>query len=176
MKLENLTLGIQILKTLQNNPNCTIPQIKDNFNIKSLSPPCKEEKNLYKVISFLNNRGFLEKNDNPTISQRGAHYFLKITQKGSNLLSDIKSNLIPESYHEKEKEFIKEEEISSISTEFSKFSYGILISLWQGLLDQISSLDERRILHSKKPRINILIEKCHAQLQEKFSKIIDSKI
>ena len=174
MKLETFTLGIRILKCIKNNPNCTIPQIKDNFGIQSISPPCSEEKNLYKVISFLSNQGFIDKIDNPSISHRGAHYFLKITQEGSQLLSEIKGDLIPERYNLRVKDSIRQEEISSISIEFSRHSYEILNNLLQGLLYELPK-DSRLFLSANRAKIKNLIEKSHAQLQEKFSKLLDSK-
>jgi len=175
MKLENFTLGIRVLKSIENNPNCTIPQLKDNFGIESLNPPSKEEKNLYKVISFLSNQGFIDKIDNPSISHRGAHYYLKITPKGSQLLSDIKVDLIPEKYNLTVKKSIEQEEISSISIEFSRNSYKIINNLLQGLLNELPK-DSRLFLSANRSKIKSLIEKSHAQLQEEYSRIIDSLI
>ncbi len=170
MKLEKSFLALRVLKYIQKNPNCTIPQIRDFYGVKSFNPPQREEKNLYKVISYLNNDGFITKIDKPSISSRGAHYFLKLTQKGSQTISTFKELFsdIPRD----EKDYIRAEDLS---TGFSKFSYGILNSILQGLLDELP-LDARRFLRSKRPRINILMEKCHTQLQEKVSKIIDSFI
>ena len=175
MKLENFFLAIRVLKYVEENPSCTIPQIKDFYEIYSFNPPQREEKDLYKVIAYLDNYGFLTKIDNEFIIPGGAHYFLKITPKGSQLLVDIRQDLTIEKYNLNRGDIMKNDDLSSASTEFSKFSYEILISVLHGLLDELD-YETRRILNSKKPRINVLIEKCHSQLQEKFLRIIDSLI
>ena len=175
MKLENFFLAIRVLKYVEENTNCTIPQMKDFYEIDSFNPPQREEKDLYKVIAFLDNYGFLTKIDNEFIIPGGARYFLKITPKGSQLLEDIRHDLTNEKYNLSKGIIMKKNDYSSVSTEFSKFSYEILISVLHGLLDELD-YETRRILNSKKPRINVLIEKCHTQLQEKFSRIIDSLI
>jgi len=167
MKLEKSFLALRVIKYIQKNPNCTIPQIRDFYGVKSINPPQREEKNLYKVISYLTNDGFIAKIDNPSISSRGAHFFLKVTQKGIETISTFKE-LFSEIPHEE----IRAEDLS---TEFSKFSYGILNNVLYGLLNELD-YETRRVLNSRKPRINVLIEKCQAQLQEKFSKLIDSLI
>ena len=168
MKLENFFLAINVLKWVQDHPNCTIPQLRDFYG-------ADKEKILYKITSYLTNHGFIERLDNEAILPGGPHFFVKITLKGLDFLSDIRRDLIPQSYNLSRGDIMKNDVISSISTEFSKFSYEILINVLHGLLDELD-YETRRILNSKKPRINVLIEKCHAQLQEKFSKIIDSKI
>ncbi len=173
MKLENFSLAIHILKFINNHSNCTIPQIKDDFGIIGFNPPKREEKNLYKVISYLNNSGFIVKMDNPSISQRGAHYFLRVTQKGTQIISTFKElfkEITPQSYNLSEGNSIRR---NDLSTEFSKFSYGILNSLLQGLLYELPK-DSRLFLRANRSKIKNLIEKSHAQLQEKVSKIIDS--
>ncbi|MFX1340524.1 MAG: hypothetical protein ACFFDK_18085 [Promethearchaeota archaeon] len=167
MKLEKSFLAIRVLKYIMNNPNCTIPQIRDHFGIESFNPPQREEKNLYKVISFLDNDGFIAKIDNPSMSSRGAHFLLKVTQKGTETISAFKELFlgIPSN------EIVAED----LSTRFSKFSYNILRDVLYGLLNELD-YETRRILNSKKPRINVLIEKCHAELQEEVSRIIESLI
>jgi len=160
-----LKTAIRVLKYIKNNPNCTIHQIRDFYDIKNFNPPQREEKNLYKVISYLDNDGYITKLDNPTIPSRGAHFFLKVTQKGIETISTFKE-LFSDIPHEE----IRAEDLS---TDFSKFSYGILNNVLYGLLNELD-YETRRVLNSRKPRINVLIEKCHAQLQEKFSKLIDS--
>ena len=165
MKLEKSFLAIRVLKYIANNPNCTIPQIRDFYGIRNFNPPQREEKNLYKVISYLDNDGYIAKLDNPTIPSRGAHFFLKVTRKGSETIFAFKELFsgIPQ------EEVISED----FSTRFSKFSYGILKDVLYGILNELD-YETRRILNSKKPRINVLIEKCHAELQEEVSKIIES--
>ena len=175
MKLKNFFLAIRVLIYVEENPSCTIPQIKDFYDIDSFNPPQREEKDLYKVIAYLDNYGFLTKIDNEFIIPGSAHYFLKITPKGSQLLLDIRQDLTNEKYNLSKGNIMRKDDISSVSTEFSKFSYEILISILYGLLDELD-YETRRILNSKKPRINVLIEKCHIQLQEKFSRLMDSLI
>ncbi len=165
MKLEKSFLAIRVLKYIMNNPNCTIPQIRDYFGIESFNPPQREEKNLYKVISYLDNDEFIAKIDNPSMSSRGAHFFLEVTQKGTDTISAFK-----ELFLDLPSDQIRPEDLS---TRFSKLSYGILKDVLYGILNELD-YETRRILNSKKPRINVLIEKCHAELQEEVSKIIES--
>jgi len=86
MKLEKSFLAIRVLKYIMKNPNCTIPQIRDHFNVKHFNPPSREEKNLYKLISYLDNSGFIVKKNSAEILPRGAHYSLQGTQKGSDTI------------------------------------------------------------------------------------------
>ena len=175
MKLENFSLAIRVLKWIQVNPNSTIPQIKENFGIKSLNPPDSEEKNLYKVISFLDNEGFIEKIENPSIPYRGAHYFLKIASKGLDLISELQHDLIPQDYNLTKNDSSKKEEISSMTTEFSRFSYEILESLLNSLIDELPLEQNRRwFLRSKRSKLKNLVEKNHKRIQEQVSKIFDS--
>ena len=176
MKFNNFFQATRILKYILINPNCTIPQIRDHFNVKHFNPPSREEKNLYKLISYLDNSDLIVKKDNDSISPRGAHYFLKGTQKGSvaikkfrKTFSEIPLNFSFQGFDLSQK---KEVKIDELSTDFSKFSFNILNSLMQGLLDELP-LDARRFLLSKRPRINKLIEKSHIRIQDKFSNIID---
>ena len=177
MKFDNFFQATRVLKYILFNPNCTIPQIRDYFGVKHSNPPSSEEKNLYKLISYLDNSGFIVKKDSASILHRGAHYFLKGTQKGSQTIkkfkkcfSEIPLNFAFQSFDLSEKDKVKIEELS---TDFSKFSYGILNSLMQGLLDELT-LDARRFLRSKRPKINKIIEKCHMRFRDKVSNIIDS--
>ena len=177
MKFDNFFQAARILKYILINPNCTIPQIRDFFNVIRSNPPSTEEKNLYKLISYLDNSGFIVKKNSAEILPRGAHYSLQGTQKGSDTIkkfnqcfSDLPLNFAFQSLDLSEKD---KDKIEEISTDFSRFSYDILNSLMQGLLDELP-LDTRRFLRSKRPRINKLIEKFHTRIQDKISNIIDS--
>ena len=163
MKFENFFLAINVLKWIRKHPNCTIPDLRDVFG-------ADKEKNLYKIASYLSDQNFVERVYNDEIQPGGPHFNLKITLKGLDFLSEIRRDIIPEDSNEGY--YIDKDIISSISTEFSKFSYDILKSVLNGVRDELD-YESSRILKSRKPRINVLIEKCHAQLQEKFSKIID---
>jgi hypothetical protein len=172
MKLENFFFAFNVLKHIQKNPNCTIPQLRDIYGLD-------KEKSLYKVTSYLNNHGFIDKIDNKSLTPGGPHFFLRVSQRGlqtistfKELFTDVSSDSIAQKYNLSESDSIRYDDLS---TDFSKFSYGIINSLLQGLLDQLP-LDARRFLLSKRSRINILIEKSHAQLQEKVSEIIGSLI
>ena len=177
MKFNNFFQAVRILKYILINPNCTIPQIRDYFNVKRSNPPSTEEKKIYKLISYLDNSGFIVKKDSDSILPRGAHYSLQGTQKGSETINIFKSCFtdIPLNFAFQNFDIIENDEvlIEEISTDFSRFSYSILNSLMQGLLDELP-LDARRFLRSKRPRINKLIEKYHLKFQDKISNIIDS--
>jgi len=164
MKLENFILATRVLTYIQKNPNCTIPEIRDFYGIESYNPPQREEKDLYKVISYLDNENFIEKIDNRDILPRGAHYFLKITPRGTDFIS---------SYKDLFSDISNENLSEDLSTDFSVFSFAILNNLKEGFRDQLP-YDTRRLLTSRKARINVLIKKYHAQLQEKVSRIINS--
>lgn len=177
MKFNNFFQAARILKYILINPNCTIPQIRDFFGVKRSNPPSTEEKNLYKLISYLDNSGFIVKKSSAAILPRGAHYFLIGTQKGSETIkkfkksfSDIPLNFAFQNFDLSEKD---KGRIEELSTDFSRFSYKILNSLMQGLLDELP-LDTRRFLRSKRPKINKLIEKYHQRIIDKISNIIDS--
>ena len=90
MKFNNFFQAARILKYILINPNCTIPQIRDFFNVKRSNPPSTEEKNLYKLISYLDNSGFIVKKNSAAILPRGAHYSLQGTQKGSETIKTFK--------------------------------------------------------------------------------------
>lgn len=166
MKLENFFLMINALKWIRKHPNCTIPDLRDVFGMD-------KEKNLYKITSYLSEQNFVERVYNDEIIPGGPHFSLKITLKGLDFLLEIRRDIIPEDSNGVD--YIDKSLISSISTEFSKFSYDILKTLFNGVRKELD-YESSRILNSRKPRINVLIEKCHAQLQEEFKKIIDSLI
>ena len=176
MKFEKFFITTRILRYILEHPNCTIPEIKDFFGIKSSNPPNYEEKNLYKIISKLDNSGFIDKIDNISIIPRGAHYNLKATQDGSKIVStckkifsDFQQGFPLEEIQPKDKQKIS---TADLLTEFSKLSYSILNGLLQGFLNELPQ-DARWILRSKRPKLNILLEKSHMKLQNHLSKIID---
>ena len=165
MKLENFFLVLNVLKQILTNPECTIPQLRDFYGVD-------KEKNLYKVTSYLNKYELITKIENRDMIPGGPHFFLKATQKGRQTLLVFKELFVetsPQSSNLSE---------NDLSIEFSKFSYGILNGLLQGLLYELPK-DSRLFLKSNRSismRLKSHIEKSHAQLQEKFSKLIDSLI
>ena len=163
MKLENFFLALDVLKYIITNPECTIPQLRDFYGVD-------KEKNLYKVTSYLNNYGLIDKIENRDMIPGGPHFFLKATFKGGQTLSIFKE-LFDEPIPQ-DSDLIN----SDVSIEFSKFSYGILNSLLQGLLYELPK-DSRLFLKSNRSismRLKSLIEKFHAELQDKFLKVLDN--
>ena len=75
MKLENFFLAINALKWIRENPNCTIPDLRDFFGED-------KEKSLYKITSYLNDQNLVERVNNEEILPGGPHFYLKITLKG----------------------------------------------------------------------------------------------
>ena len=177
MKFENFIIKTRVLKYVLDHPNCTIPEIKNFFGIKSSNPPNYEEKNLYKIVANLDNSGFIDKIDSITVIPRGAHYNLKATHKGTQIVltfkkifSDMELDISPTRTQNKNKRNARPRDVS---TEFSKLSYSILNAFLQGFLNELPQ-DARWILRSKRPKFNILLEKSHMKLQNQVSKIIDS--
>lgn len=179
MRIKNFFLTLRALKYIQNNPNCTIPQIREFCGIKNSTPPSREEKDLYKIVSYLANKAYIKKITNKYMQPRGAHYFLKVTPKGSDIFSSFKEifSTPPLEFKLKENEERQKAIIDSkdLSSDFSKYCYDILKSLELGLIDQLPQ-DARWILRSKRSRINKLVENCHMKLQEKFVNMMDSVI
>jgi hypothetical protein len=166
MKFKNFVITTRVLKYVLDYPSCTIPEIKKFFGIKSSNPPNYEEKNLYKIITNLDNSGFIDKIDSITVMPRGAHYNLKATHKGSQIVLTFKKIFSDN----KNKRNARPRDVS---TEFSKLSYSVLNAFLQGFLNELPQ-DARWILRSKRPKFNILLEKSHMKLQNQVSKIIDS--
>lgn len=115
--------------------------------------------------------------DSTSIAPRGAHYYIKATHKGAQIISrfedvflTIPIDFILERSSKRMENDIAEDDVS---TEFSKITYEVLNGLLQRLLDELP-LDSRRFLHSKRPKLNIIIGKFHARLQETMKKIIES--
>ncbi len=163
MKLENFFLAVDVLEHILTNPECTIPQLRDFYGLE-------KEKSLYKVTSYLNKYGLIDKIENRDMVPGGPHFFLKATKKGWQTHSMFK-----ELFDETDLQSSNLSE-SDLSIEFSKFSYGILNSLLQGLLYELPK-DSRLFLSSNRSismRLKRHIEKSHAQLQDKFLRIIDS--
>lgn len=166
MKFKNFVITTRVLKYVLDHPSCTIPEIKNFFGIKSSNPPNYEEKNLYKIITNLDNSGFIDKIDSITVIPRGAHYNLKATHKGSQIVLTFKK-LFSDNKNK------RNARPRDVSTEFSKLSYSVLNAFLQGFLNELPQ-DARWILRSKRPKFNILLEKSHMKLQNQVSKIIDS--
>ena len=166
-----------MLKYILDHPNCTIPEIRDSLGIKHSNPPSFEEKYLYRALTYLNNSELIIKMDSTSIAPRGAHYYIKATHKGSQIMSKFEDIFltIPIDFILNRSSNKMEENIEKddISTEFFKISYDVLNGLFQRLLDELP-LDARRFLLSKRPKLNIIIEKYHAKLQETMTKIIES--
>jgi hypothetical protein len=115
--------------------------------------------------------------NNTSITPRGAHYYLKATHKGAQIISKFEDvfltipiDFILDRSSAKMEESIAEDDIT---TEFSKITYEVLNGLFHRLLDELP-LDSRRFLYSKRSKLNIIIQKHHAKLQETMSKIIES--
>jgi len=177
MKFENLIVATRMLKYILDHPNCTIPEIRDSLGIKHSNPPSYEEKYLYRALTYLNNSELIIKMDSTSIAPRGAHYYIKATYKGSQIISKFEDvfltvpiDFILERSSTKMENAIAEDDIS---TEFSKITYEVLNGLLQRVLDELP-LDSRRFLHSKRAKLSIIIGKYHTRLQETMTKIIES--
>jgi len=110
MKLENLLKTIQVLKYIKENPECVVPAMRDSLGIIHSDPPSQEEKDLYKIISTLSNKNYIEKIPFEKRELGGPHFFLTLTDIGLDQLNylGLSADLLPPSGKEK---ILKELEI-----------------------------------------------------------------
>ncbi|MHA1292311.1 MAG: hypothetical protein ACTSQJ_06550 [Promethearchaeota archaeon] len=177
MKFKNFLLATKVIKYIIDNPRCTVPQIRDSFDIMHSNPPSLEEKDLYKVIRYLERAELIEKINNTKIRPGGAHFFLRVSQNGSRaylslkkIFSDVQLDIFKLSSTFGNKNNIRYEDLS---TEFSILTKNVLNELIQEFLDELP-LDSRRFLRSKRPKLNNILDKSHKKLQEKVSNIIET--
>jgi len=111
MKLENLMTLIQVLKYIKEHPKCVVPDMKEAFGIIYSNPPSQDEKDIYKVISTLHKKNYIQKIPFETRELGGPHFSLSITELGKNLFNQvgISSELLPHSEKEKILDSLKTE-------------------------------------------------------------------
>ena len=99
MKLENLFKTIQVLRYMKENPECVVPAMRDSLGINHLDPPSQEEKDLYKIISILSNKNYIEKIPFEKRELGGPHFSLALTNLGLNFFNHLglSADLIPSS-------------------------------------------------------------------------------
>ncbi len=177
MKFLNYTLSIRVLKYILDHPNCTVPQIRDDFGIGHLKPISRQEKDLYKVVSYLHLNRFINKVENNPISSGGAHFYLKSTQKGMNLIYSFKTLFqdIIEDYSIIERILNKRmgANPTDLSMEFSRFTLRVLEGFLKDILNELPQDPKRFLVKEKLKRI---MDFSHSRLQNKMSSIIDNFI
>ncbi len=171
MKFKNYTLGIQILKYVLDHSNCTIPQVRNALGIPHTSPPNREEKDLYKIISSLNDSGFIIKRVIAPITSGGAHFHLRATQRGSLRITSFRSVFydILVDYSALDRESVDPEDL------LLRFSL-TLKRVFEGFLrDILFSFKELapRLNQEKRERLNFILDASHSIIQNKVSDIID---
>ena len=103
MKLENLFKTIQVLRYIKVNPECIVPDMRDSLGIIHSNPPSQEEKDLYKIISTLSNKNYIQKISFEKRKLGGPHFCLAITELGISFFNQLglSADLIPSSEKEK---------------------------------------------------------------------------
>jgi hypothetical protein len=121
---------LNIVKTLSfigENPNCSVPYIRDQFGITHADPPSKEEKNLYKTINLLDTQGYIKKTYFKIRVIGGARFSLSLTKIGQEYINQIgRSKASKEEFIEKMevsirliiREKIKDRVVKSVRGEF----------------------------------------------------------
>ncbi len=174
MKFKNYTLGIQVLKYVSDHSNCTIPQVRDALGIPHTSPPNREEKDLYKVISSLADSRHIIKKKIAPISSGGAHFHLKSTQRGSFMITSFRtvfSNIL-EDYSAFDK--IKDKESEDPEDLLIKFSISLKRVLESSLHDIINKLPkDPKLNKEKRDSINFILDSSHRIITNRVSNIID---
>ncbi len=89
MKIERLSRIIKILIFIKENLDCVVPNIRDFFNITPSDPPSQNQKELYKILSYLERIGYIEKSYFKKRDKWGAHFSLRITQLGLDFLGQL---------------------------------------------------------------------------------------
>lgn len=90
LDLESIFKMFKILEYIISNPYCQAPEIRDFLGIIHLSNPNKEEKEFYKLLSKLNNDGYISKVPIKKKGSGGAQFNLIILKTGAELLSRLK--------------------------------------------------------------------------------------
>ena len=96
--MENFLDLVKILRFLDEDESCTIPAMRDHLEIQYIDPPSQELKALYRTVSLLKSKGYIEKKTIKKREKSGAHYNLKLTYSGKAFLKQIgisKSQLNP---------------------------------------------------------------------------------
>lgn len=178
MKFDNFFLALQILKGISGNPQCTIPDVRDALGIIHENPPTQEEKDLYKVVGYLEDMDLINKEKNDEIESKGAHYHLTITRKGSNLVENMK-NMFGEkvsidvfdlaSAIGSSKGDIR---VDDLKMEFYVLARNTLDELTRQILEMLPQ-DYSRIIRSQKSRLKSNVDESLTKLVSKVSSMMD---
>ena len=103
MKLENLFKTIQVLRYMKENPECIVPDMRETLGIIHSNPPTQEEKDLYKIISTLTKKNYIEKIPIKKRELGGPHFSLTITELGIDFFDQLglSTDVLPTSEKEK---------------------------------------------------------------------------
>ncbi len=147
MNFGNLLKVAKILRFIEKNPNCNVPAIRAFLGLKHSDPPSQEEKNLYRLISSLNESGLVEKVHFKKRELGGAHFYLRMTLQGQDFFKQlgVSRNYIDPS----EKERLMKEMETSIRLEIRNklkgkvskpLSIVLLPNLTSGIMKALNSM------------------------------------
>jgi hypothetical protein len=89
MKINRILKIIEIFRFINENSNCNVPQIRDYFKIPHSDPPSQEEKNIYKIITYLKGQDLVKKKYVKRREVGGVHFSLVSTPSGLNFLKQL---------------------------------------------------------------------------------------
>ncbi len=87
--MEKILSIIKMIRFIEENPNCSVPYIRDHYGIVHSDPPSIEEKNLYKIITLLDNYGYIKKIYFKIRVIGGARFSLNLTESGKEFINQI---------------------------------------------------------------------------------------
>ncbi len=177
MKFENFVLSVQTLKFVKNNPGCTAPQIREDFGIFHSVPPVRKEKDLYKVIRYLDSYGFIDKNNHEVRTSGGTQFSLKVTHKGEDLLSTFRNIfqdvLFDYSFLETLSSAKDQVDIEKLRLDFLKFARNTLEKLRTNFLNLMRTDPGVYYQPEKKEKLNEMLDDSSELLQKKVGEIIN---
>ncbi|MHA1271878.1 MAG: hypothetical protein ACTSQS_00425 [Promethearchaeota archaeon] len=113
MNLEKIAKTLIILNYILHNPHCQAPEIRDFLKIKHTPTLTKEERDFYALLSKLEKERYIFKLPIKKKGSGGAQFNLKITEKGYNLLHELKSKrILPDHFPVKQHIIIVEKQDS----------------------------------------------------------------
>ena len=112
MKLESLFKTIQVLRYIKEHPQCIVPDMRETLDIIHSDPPTQEEKDLYKIISTLTQKNYVEKIPFTKRELGGAHFSLTLTTLGEAFFNQLglSTDFVPSTEKEKMLEELKREQ------------------------------------------------------------------
>ncbi|KKM86881.1 hypothetical protein LCGC14_1274540 [marine sediment metagenome] len=173
MKLDRAIKVLEILKYIHVNSLCIAPEIRDYLGIVHESPPSKEEKGLYNILSELYRGGYIEKIPVKRKGPGGPKFNFKISNNGSNMLAHIRDyDLLTKgkSFSELDKK-VQLLSLKRILRLFSSDIYNVIESALERIIGDLLKIQFEKFDYKMQMEVVDIINGAVKSIQERTSEI-----